>query len=234
MDAHYAGTPPERNLPVLMALAGVWNRNLRDCATLAVIPYDDRLARLPSWLQQLDMESNGKGVDEHGAPLSRPAAPVIWGDVGTNAQHAFFQSLHQGVDTVPLDLIGVVRPGHALRDNHEALLANFLAQGAAFLQGTGPDAPPERACRGGRPHTVLLLDELNPATLGMLLALYEHKVHAQGRLWGVDSFDQWGVELGKRIVADVLPALLGGALPADMDAATAELVREIRARTAHH
>ena len=230
MDAHYAVTPLARNLPVLMALAGVWNRNLRGCGTLGVIPYDDRLAGLPSYLQQLEMESNGKRVDEHGAPLSRPAAPVIWGDVGTNAQHAFFQSLHQGVDTVPLDLIAVARPSHAHRDNHEALLANFIAQSAALLEGTGAGTAPERACPGGRPHTVLLLDELNPGSMGMLLALYEHKVHAQGRLWGVDSFDQWGVELGKRIAATVLPALRTGEIPAGMGAATVELVHEVRSR----
>lgn len=234
MDVHYASAPPERNMPVLMALCGIWNRNLLGCATLAVIPYDDRLARLPAYLQQLEMESNGKRVDEFGAALKRPAAPVIWGDVGTNVQHAFFQALHQGVDTVPLDLIGVVRPAHSLSANHTALLANLLAQSAAFLRGTDTGTPNERSCPGDRPHTVLLLDQLTPEALGMLLALYEHKVHAQGRIWGINSFDQWGVELGKRIAATVLPALETGEIPANMDPSTAALIQEIRAMPRTH
>ncbi|HVF34432.1 MAG TPA: glucose-6-phosphate isomerase [Candidatus Saccharimonadia bacterium] len=237
LDAHYASAPFERNLPVLLALAGVWNRNVLGCPTLGIVAYDDRLELLPAFLQQLDMESNGKRVDEHGVPLARPAAPVIWGQVGTNAQHAFFQSLHQGVDTVPLDLVGVVRPCHALRANHDALLANFVAQSAALMLGTRAEDEPDAGLRaqksspGDRPHNIVLLDELSPESLGMLLALYEHKVHAQGRIWGVNSFDQWGVELGKKIAQRLQPAIEGGALPAGIDAATAALVREIRSRT---
>ncbi len=237
LDEHYRTAPLERNLPVLLALAGVWNRSVLGHASLAVIPYDDRLAELPAYLQQLDMESNGKRVDDLGRPIARAAAPVIWGSVGTNAQHAFFQSLHQGVDTVPLDLVGVVRPDHALAASHSALLANFVAQSAAFLGGT--DAPDERdaglraqrTLPGDRPHDVILLDALNPETFGMLLALYEHKVHAQGRLWGVNSFDQWGVELGKTIAKRVQPALESGTIPDALDPATASLIGEIRARS---
>ena len=237
VDEHYAEAPFERNLPVLLALAGIWNRNVLGHGTHAVIAYDDRLAELPAYLQQLEMESNGKRVDEHGAPLARAAAPVIWGQVGTNAQHAFFQSLHQGVDTVPLDLVAAIRPSHALAENHRALLANLVAQSAAFLEGTRAEGEADASLRaqktlpGDRPHSVLLLDELTPESLGMLLALYEHKVHAQGRIWGVDSFDQWGVELGKTIAKRIEPAVAGGELPEGTDPATAALVREIRDRT---
>ena len=233
LDEHYASAPFERNLPVLLALAGIWNRNVLGHPTHAVIAYDDRLAELPAFLQQLEMESNGKRVDEHGRPLARPAAPVIWGQVGTNAQHAFFQSLHQGIDTVPLDLVAAIRPSHALAENHRALLANLVAQSAAFLGGSRAEAEGDPALRaqkaspGDRPHSVILLDELTPESLGMLLALYEHKVHAQGRIWGVDSFDQWGVELGKTIAKGIEPALAGAPLPEGTDAATAALVREI-------
>ncbi|HET9482726.1 MAG TPA: glucose-6-phosphate isomerase [Xanthomonadales bacterium] len=237
LDAHYASAPFARNLPVLLGLAGIWNRNVLGHPTHGVIAYDERLAELPAFLQQLEMESNGKRVDEHGAPLPRPAAPVLWGQVGTNAQHAFFQSLHQGLDTVPLDLLAVVRPSHALRGNHAALLSNFVAQSAAFLHGTdaASEADPalraQKATPGDRPHSVILLDELTPEALGMLLALYEHKVHAQGRIWGLNSFDQWGVELGKGIAKRLQPALEGGAMPDGVDAATASLIREIRARS---
>ncbi|HET7843665.1 MAG TPA: glucose-6-phosphate isomerase [Xanthomonadales bacterium] len=228
MDRHYAEAPLERNLPVWLALAGIWNRNALGLPVLATIPYDERLRLLPAWLQQLEMESNGKRVAADGRALARPAAPVIWGDVGTNAQHAFFQSLHQGVDTVPVDLVGVVRPAHRHDANHRALLANLLAQAAAFTHGTPEGTPPEKACPGDRPASLLLLDDLEPESLGMLLAAYEHKVHAQGVLWGVDSFDQWGVELGKQIAKGILPALEGGALPADADASTRAALSEIK------
>ena len=230
MDRHYAEAPAAQNLPLWLALAGVWNRNVLGLPTLATIPYDERLRLLPAWLQQVEMESNGKRVAANGRVLARPAAPVVWGDVGTNAQHAFFQSLHQGVDTVPVDFVGVMRAAHRHDENHRALLANLLAQAAAFTHGTPAGTAAERACPGDRPASMLLLDELGPESLGMLLAAYEHKVHAQGVLWGVNSFDQWGVELGKQIASGILPALDGGALPPDADAATRAAVAEIRKR----
>jgi glucose-6-phosphate isomerase len=237
MDRHYACAPLERNLPVLLALASIWNRNALGLPTRAVIPYDDRLRLLPGWLQQLAMESNGKGVDHDGRPLARPAAPVIWGDVGTNAQHAFFQSLHQGIDVIPVEFVAAIHPDHALVANHHALLANLLAQSVALMDGTGAanasDAhAAQRACPGGRPSTTLLLDRLTPASLGMLLAAYEHQVHAEGAIWGLNSFDQFGVELGKQVARGLLPAVAGGPVPAGTDATTAALIAEIRGPSA--
>jgi glucose-6-phosphate isomerase len=177
------------------------------------------------------MESNGKGIGLDGTALTRPAAPVVWGDVGTNAQHAYFQSLHQGVDVVPMDFIGVVRPDHGFQANHDALLANLLAQAAALAQGTdGGDGAlaVHRASPGGRPSTLLLLERLTPEALGALLALYEHKVHAQGVIWGLDSFDQWGVELGKTLAAGLLPALAGDGEAVGADAVTQAQIAVIR------
>ncbi len=233
MDRHYASAPPERNLPLLLALASIWNRNVLGSPTRAVVPYDDRLRLLPGWLQQLAMESNGKGVDLDGRPLVRPAAPVIWGEVGTNAQHAFFQALHQGRDAIPVEFVAAIRPDHALGANHQALLANLLAQSVALMDGTGPaDASDahaaQRACPGGRPSTTLLLDALTPESLGMLLAAYEHQVHAEGVIWGLNSFDQFGVELGKQVARGLLPAVSGGPVPPGTDGTTAELIAEIR------
>jgi glucose-6-phosphate isomerase len=229
MDEHYATAPLTRNLPVWMALIGVWNRNVLRLPTVAMAPYADALRLLPAYLQQLEMESNGKSVDQEGRALTRGAAPVIWGEVGTNAQHAYFQSLHQGMDTVPVDFIGVIRPAHARTAQHRVLLANMLAQSAALMRGTGADAP-HRYCAGNKPSTVYLLDELDPRALGTLLAAFEHKVHAQGALWGINSFDQWGVELGKRLADDVLAAF-DGDRASTVDASTAALLAQIRSRS---
>ncbi len=234
MDHHYQTAAIADNLPATLALIDVWNRNVLGMPTRAVIPYDDRLRLLPSYLQQLEMESNGKCVDRNGAPVAQATAPVVWGEVGTNAQHAFFQALHQGTDVVPVELIGVARPDHDLKANHDALLANLLAQGAALAHGTqDPTLMPARVCPGGRPSTTILLDRLTPEALGALLAMYEHRVHAQGVMWGINSYDQWGVELGKRIADRLLPAVAGrGPLPDDADAATRWLLaRIVAART---
>jgi len=231
MDRHYAAAAPADNLPLRMALVGVWNRSLLGMPTLALAPYDERLRLLPAWLQQTDMESNGKRVALDGSPLERAAAPVVWGEVGTNAQHAYFQSLHQGVDVVPIDFIGVANPDHHHRGHHDALLANLLAQSAALAQGTdgGEGAlAAHRACPGGRPSTLLLLDRLTPERVGALLALYEHKVHAQGVLWGVNSFDQWGVELGKKLANGLLPAIAGSGEAAGADPVTRAQIAAIR------
>ena len=207
-DAHAATAPPAENLAVRHALMAVWNRAVLGRPTQAVLPYDDRLALLPAFLQQLVMESLGKRVRADGSPLEQPAAPVLWGGAGTNSQHSFFQALHQGTDVVPSEFIGVVRPAHGYVENHAVLLSNLLAQAQALADGRRSDDP-QRDYPGGRPSTMLLLDELDPHALGMLLALYEHSVYLQGVLLGVNPFDQWGVELGKQIARDLLPALRG-------------------------
>ncbi len=235
MDEHYRREPFARNIAVMTALVGIWNRNALGFPTLAVIAYDDRLRLLPSFLQQLEMESNGKGVRETGEPLHAAVAPVLWGEVGSNAQHAFFQALHQSPDVVPVDFIGVARPAHGLADNHDALLANLLAQSSAMMHGTDaahetdPALRAQKACPGNQPSTTYLLDELTPEAFGELIAMYEHKVHAQGRIWGVNSFDQWGVELGKVIARSLLPAVVEPKVAASLslDASTRGLLEQI-------
>lgn len=244
MDDHFRMADWRDNLPVLLALIGVWNRNGLGHAAHGVIPYLDGLAELPAFLQQLEMESLGKRVGANGEPLRQATVPVVWGSVGTNAQHAFFQALHQGSDVVPLDLVGAVRPAHALKDNHDALLANLLAQGAAFALGkteqealaeavSGGDAErhalaAQRTFPGDRPSSTVLLDALTPQSLGSLIALYEHKVLVQALLWDINAFDQWGVELGKVLAKSILPVLGGGSVPASFDASTRGLIAAIR------
>ncbi|MEZ5441430.1 MAG: glucose-6-phosphate isomerase [Lysobacterales bacterium] len=231
MDQHFLQAPAARNLPVLLGLVHALDRALWHCPTRAVVPYDERLALLPAFLQQLEMESNGKGVDRRQQPLGIGVAPVVWGGVGTDGQHAYFQSLHQGVDVVPVDFLAPIRPDHALREHHNVLLANLLAQSAALCQGQ--ELPPEdplraaRACPGGRPSTVLLLDQLDAHSLGALLALYEHKVFVQSVVAGINPFDQWGVELGKAIASQIEPALAGDG-EQRFDPTTESLLRRIR------
>jgi glucose-6-phosphate isomerase len=227
MDAHAVEAPLDANLPIRHALVAVWNRNALGLPTQAVLPYDQRLALLPAYLQQLVMESLGKSVRADGCPPGVATVPVLWGAAGTGAQHSFFQALHQGTDVVPADFIGVVRPAHPYREHHEVLLANLLAQAEALANGHA-DADPHKAHAGNRPSTLLLLDALTPHALGALLAMYEHSVYAQSVLWGINAFDQWGVELGKRLAGEVLPALRGES--AASDAVTRALVEEIRAR----
>lgn len=245
MDDHFRSAGWRDNLPVLLALIGVWNRNGLGHAAHGVIPYLDALRELPAFLQQLEMESLGKRVSADGGELLQATVPVVWGSVGTNAQHAFFQALHQGSDVVPLDLIGAVRPGHALEHNHAALLANLLAQGAAFALGkthaealaeatqgsaAGREAlAAQRTFPGDRPSSTLLLDALTPESLGALIALYEHKVLVQALLWDINAFDQWGVELGKVLAKSILPVLGGAAVPDTFDASTRGLIAAIRA-----
>ena len=245
VDDHFRTAPWRDNLPVLLALAGIWNRNGLGHPSLAVIPYADRLRELPAFLQQLEMESLGKRVSGRGEAVAQATVPVLWGNVGTNAQHAFFQALHQGTDVVPVDFIGVVRPGHALRANHEALLANLLAQGAAFALGKTfeqalAEAPAgeesarhalaaQRTFPGNRPSSTILLDALTPESLGALLALYEHKVFVQAVLWDLNAFDQWGVELGKTLARAILPALAASGDSSGFDASTRGLIESVRA-----
>ena len=230
MDAHVASAPLESNLAAWHALFAVWNRNALGFGTQAILPYDDRLAKLPAYLQQLVMESLGKSVTHEGRPVGCATVPVIWGGAGTDSQHSFFQALHQGTDTVPADFIGVIRAPHAHAANHRALHANLLAQAEAFANGEcNEDA--QKSYPGDRPSTLILLDELTPASFGALIAMYEHSVYLQSVAWGINAFDQWGVELGKRLATQLLPALgdEDGVECAVEDAVTRELLREIRA-----
>ena len=227
MDAHVLDAPLEANLPVWHALVGAWNRCAMGHASHAVLPYDERLALLPDFLQQLVMESLGKSVREDGQGVIVPTVPVVWGGAGTSVQHSFFQALHQGTDVVPADFIGVVRPAHPHAENHRVLLANLLAQSQALANGA-PSNDAQKAYPGNRPSSLLLLDALTPRSLGALLAMYEHSVYVQSVLWGVNAFDQWGVELGKRIAGELLPALADEGVSAS-DPVTRALLARIRA-----
>jgi glucose-6-phosphate isomerase len=226
LDRHAVEAPPARNLAVWQALTAVWNRNALGYDSHAILPYDERLRLLPAYLQQLTMESLGKSVRSDGSPVVAATVPVLWGGAGTDCQHSFFQALHQGSDTLPADLIGVIRPDHGHRANHDALLANLLAQSEALANGAASDDP-HRAYPGSRAHTVMLLDALTPASLGALLALHEHSVYLQSVLWDINAFDQWGVELGKKIAGELLPAVVGQAGAAAADPLTAALLGEI-------
>jgi glucose-6-phosphate isomerase len=245
MDRHFAEAPLAKNLPVLLGLIDVWYRNFHGYTSRSVAPYHQGLARLPAYLQQLEMESNGKSVDLDGEALPYGTSPVVWGEPGTNGQHAYFQMLHQGTDTIPVEFIAVKRPTHDLHDQHAKLLANCLAQSQALMLGKptaqalsekAPTASREldaqtvakhRTFPGNRPSTTLLLDQLTPRTLGALIALYEHRVFTSGALWGLNSFDQWGVELGKALASDLLPRLASGDT-AGLDGSTAQLLTRLR------
>ena len=247
VDDHFRTAPWRQNLPVLLSLVEYWNRNVQGHASRAVIPYADLLGDLTSYLQQLEMESLGKHVTPQGEAVTHATVPVVWGSVGTNAQHAYFQALHQGTDVVPLEFIGVIKPGHTLRANNDALLSNLLAQAAALALGKTTDEAlaeakegdeaarralaEQRTFEGDRPSTVFLLDALTPHSLGALIALYEHKVFMLGHLWGVNAFDQWGVELGKAIARQILPALNGDAKQSSgLDTSTQALIQAIKDR----
>ena len=227
MDAHVLQSPPRKNLAFWHALTAIWNRNGLALSTHAVLPYADRLRLLPNYLQQLVMESLGTSVHADGSKLDAATVPVWWGGVGTDTQHSFFQALHQGTQVASMDLIGVVQPTVAgpARDNADALLANLLAQAEALAVGQSSDDP-HRAYAGNRPSTMLLLDGLTPRSLGALLAMYEHSVFLQGLIWGINPFDQFGVELGKQVADRVLPALRGESEPDDP--VTRELVDRLR------
>ncbi|MFW3614948.1 glucose-6-phosphate isomerase [Billgrantia antri] len=204
MDQHFIEAPSARNMPVLMALIGIWYINFHGAETQAIVPYDQALHQLPAFLQQLDMESNGKSVDIFGHPVNYKTGPIVWGQTGSNGQHAFFQLLHQGTRYVPIDFIASLKPEPGVEEHHFALLTNMLAQANAFMMGSqeGSQLDPY-SCPGNRPSSVLLLDELTPRNLGALIALYEHKVFVQGVIWNINSFDQWGVQLGKRIAGEI-------------------------------
>jgi len=239
MDEHFRTAPFERNLPVILGLLGLWYGNFWGAETHAVLPYDQYLARLPAYLQQLDMESNGKRVDLDGRPVDYQTGPIVWGQPGTNGQHAFFQLLHQGTKLVPADFIGCCRTHNPVGDHHDQLMANLFAQTQALAfgkteaevraEGVAEALAPHRTFPGNRPSNTLLLERLTPASLGALVALYEHKVFVQGSLWNVNSFDQWGVELGKALAKRILPELAVADAPVlAHDSSTNALIRRYR------
>jgi len=242
MDEHFRTAPLPANLPATLALVSCWYRDYLGAETHAVVPYAQALGKLPSYLEQLEMESNGKSVRLDGSPVDQPTSPVVWGTAGTNGQHAYFQMLHQGTALVPLDLIGFVRaqPGRDLGSHQDLLVANLLAQAEALAFGrTAPEVAaagvpaaqvPHRTFPGNRPSNVLLADELTPRALGALIAAYEHKVLTLGVLWDIDSFDQWGVELGKELAGRLVGEIESDAEPAlRHDSSTNALLRRYRA-----
>jgi glucose-6-phosphate isomerase len=247
MDEHFRTAPIEQNMPMIMGLIGFWNRDFLGCASVSIAPYHQDLNRFPAYLQQLDMESNGKRVTRGGEAVDYPTGPTIWGDVGTNGQHAYFQLLHQGTDVTPMDFIAALRPAHEFQNHHAALLANCFAQSEAFMKGKTTDEvrkdlqeqglplaeierlAPHKTFPGNRPSNTILLDYLTPATLGALIALYEHKVFVQGALWDVNSYDQWGVELGKVLAKKIETELNGDAQPALHDGSTNGLIARAKA-----
>jgi glucose-6-phosphate isomerase len=245
IDEHFLNAPPAHNLPLLMGLLGVWNADFLHADTHAVLPYSERLARFPAYLQQLDMESNGKSVARNGKPVEMPTAPVVWGEPGTNGQHAFYQLIHQGTRLVPRDLIGVCAPAEEVGDHHDLLMANLFAQAEALAfgktaeevaaEGVAPPLVPHRTFPGNRPTNVILAPRLTPSVLGQLIAAYEHKVFTQGTIWGINSFDQWGVELGKALAKRIAPELTSDD-PPDLqhDSSTNALIRHYRAARGRH
>lgn len=242
MDQHFCQAPLKDNLPVLLALLGIWNTNFLGAHTSAIVPYNESLRHLPGYLQQLEMESNGKTVNRDGQPLTCPANPIVWGEIGANGQHAFFQLLHQGGWLVPCDFIATALSDYPLPGHQAPLLANCFAQSAALAFGKTEDEArteldtaklsamqrdallPHKVFAGNQPSTTLLLPRLDPYHLGLLLALYEHKVFVQGVIWGINSFDQWGVELGKQLASRVLPVLNGEEGKEALDASTRGLI----------
>lgn len=229
MDEHFATAPLAKNLPVVLALLGCWYRNWFDYGSHCMAPYEERLEFLVPYLKQLDMESNGKTVGRAGEPVSGKTGPIIWGQPGTNAQHAFFQWLHQGRDIAPVEFIVTKTPEHSHADSHRHLLANAIAQAEALLTGKqAPTGQPYRQFDGNRPSNFILLDELNAYSLGMLIAMYEHKVFVQGWMWGLNSFDQWGVELGKQLASVVEYELRSGTANQAHDCSTTRLISRLR------
>jgi glucose-6-phosphate isomerase len=247
VDEHFRSAPARGNIPLLMGLLSVWNRNVLGYATQAVIPYDQRLGRFPAYLQQLQMESNGKGVEIDGSPVTEATGPVVWGEPGTNGQHAFFQLIHQGTEIVPVDFLVAARPTSADLLHHQLLVANCLAQGEALMRGRTADEAkaqmlkqgvseeeaarlaPHKRFSGSRPTSTIMYRELNPRTLGRLIALYEHKVFVEAAIWDINPFDQWGVELGKELASKLAPVVTDASAGTDkLDASTAGLVAHFR------
>jgi glucose-6-phosphate isomerase len=237
IDEHFRTAPFDRNLPVLMGLLSVWHNNFFGAQTVAVLPYDQYLKRFPAYLQQLTMESNGKHVTLGGTPVDYQTGPIFWGEPGTNGQHSFYQLIHQGTRLIPCDFIAFGQPLNALGRHHDLLLANVFAQTEALAfgktaeqvkaEGTPDWLVPHRVFEGNRPSNTILMDRLTPAALGKLVALYEHSVFTQGTIWDIDSFDQWGVELGKVLAQRIIPELEGKNELAH-DSSTNNLIRRYR------
>jgi glucose-6-phosphate isomerase len=240
MDEHFRSAPFDRNMPVLLGLIGVWYINFFGAETQAILPYSQYLGRLSSYFQQLDMESNGKSVDLDGEPVRMQTGPIVWGTPGTNGQHAYYQLIHQGTKLIPCDFIGFLHPNHEVGGHHDLLMANFLAQTEALAfgktrqeveaEGVSAHQVPHRTFPGNRPTNTILAEKLTPRILGELVALYEHKVLTQGTIWNINSFDQWGVELGKALAKRIEPELVAGTEP-DLghDSSTNALIRRYRA-----
>lgn len=240
MDRHFLNAPMEKNLPVILALLGVWYNNFSGAQTCAILPYSQYLSRFPAYLQQADMESNGKSITRDGKKVGWQTGPIIWGEPGTNGQHAFFQLLHQGTKLIPADFIGFCRPAKELGKHHAMLMANFFAQTEALAfgksasevaaEGVTAELIPHKTFEGNRPTNTILAERLDPATLGKLIALYEHKIFTQGVIWDIYSFDQWGVQLGKELAGRILPELLAGREgKLEHDSSTNALIRRFRA-----
>ena len=241
VDQHFLHTPLAQNVPVIMAMLGVWNSNMLGAQSHAVLPYAHELSRFTAYLQQLDMESNGKSVRRDGSPVVGETGPIVWGEPGTNGQHAFYQLIHQGTRLVPVDMIGFARPNHAHRNHHDLLMANMFAQTEALAfgkteaeviaDGASSEQAPHRVFTGNRPSTTIVASRLTPRVLGELIALYEHKVFVQGCVWDVNSFDQWGVELGKVLANRITPELSAPHRPTaavNHDSSTAALIQWYR------
>jgi len=249
MDEHFRTAPLEENMPVILALLGVWYNNFFGAETYAVLPYDQYLHRLPAYLQQLDMESNGKSVTREGKRVDYSTGPILWGEPGTNSQHAFFQLIHQGTKLIPADFIAPMQTHNPIGDHHVILLSNFFAQTEALMRGkTARDVRaelqasglpkkeierlvPHKVFEGNRPTNSLLVEKITPRTLGSLIALYEHKVFVQGILWDINSFDQWGVELGKQLAKAILPELMAAGPVSSHDSSTNGLINYTKAHS---
>ena len=230
IDEHFRTTPLEQNAPVLLGMVGIRNSDDLGRGTKAVLPYAQELARFPAYLQQLDMESNGKQVTLDGELVAGDTGPIVWGEPGTNGQHAFYQLLHQGTRIVPVDFIGFATPSHPYRNHHDLLMSNLFAQAEALAFGRRNDDEPYRNFPGDRPSTLILADRLTPSVLGQLIALYEHIVFVQGTVWGINSFDQWGVELGKELANRITPELTDTPDPSRHDPSTNAAIAWYRAR----
>ena len=246
LDLHFRDTPFEKNLPVILALIGVWYNNFFGAQTEAVLPYDQYLHRFPAYLQQGDMESNGKSLDRSGREVRYQTGPIIWGEPGTNGQHAFYQLIHQGTKLIPCDFIAPAISHNPLGDHHQILLSNFFAQTEALMKGKNKEEVleelkhggmrdedikkvlPYRVFRGNRPTNSILVKKITPRTLGSLIALYEHKIFVQGVIWNIFSFDQWGVELGKQLAKKILPELKGNHRVTSHDSSTNGLINTFK------
>jgi glucose-6-phosphate isomerase len=239
MDEHFRTAPLDANMPVILGLIGLWYDDFFGAQTQAILPYNQYLGRFTAYLQQLDMESDGKSVDRQGRPVDYQTGPIVWGQPGTNGQHAFYQLIHQGTKLIPCDFIGFCQPNHVVGGHHDLLMANFFAQTEALAfgktrqqveaEGVPAAQVPHRTFRGNHPTNTILGPKLTPRLLGELVALYEHKVFTQGTIWDINSFDQWGVELGKVLANRILPELTAAKDPKlDHDASTNALIRRYR------